>query len=296
MGCFVYKIIISAAVTLLILTANAVSGTPNTATPVFDSKSEPLNKSQYTPNVAAKITTEKVFQKTIIGHPYLSVMIGAGFAKIGEQQLDTTGEITDGQTQYLPNKKNYYGSPVYGINGGYEFKLGSNGLLSLGIGLYESSNYNSKGQVWQKNEYAGINIHTLDYEYKVQSTRLMLETQLSWQFDLNKIKLAPFILLGAGSSLNFANSYEEKVVDVNSDAKVPGFGSNRNTNFAYQLGAGIAIPFNNEHDRFFVAYKYVDLGRARFNIRPGDPFLYQLNVGRIKTNEVGIGYTRLFDF
>ena len=295
MGCFVYKIIISAAVTLLILTANAVAGTPNTATPVFDSKSESLNKSQYTPNVAAKITAKKVFQKTTIGHPYLSVMVGAGFAKIGEQQSDTTAKILDGQTQYLPNKDNYYGSPVYGVNGGYEFKLGSNGLLSLGIGLYESSNYNSKGQIWEVNEPAGININTFDYEYKVQSTRLMLETQLAWRFDLNKIKVIPFILLGAGSSLNFANSYEEKVVGVNPDP-VAGFGSHRNTNFTYQLGAGIAIPFNNEHDRFFVAYRYVDLGKARFDIKPGDPFLYQLNVGRIKTNEVCIGYARLFGF
>lgn len=217
-----YKIIISTAVTLLILTTNAVAGGLDIAPFVFDSKATPPNKPQRTPTVATKITTEKVFQKTIIGHPYLSAMIGAGFAKIGEQQSDTTAGIPGVQSQYFPNKENYYGSPVYGVNGGYEFKLGSNGLLSLGIGLYESSNYNSKGQAWEVNEPAGININNFDYEYKLQSTRLMLETQFAWQFYLNKTKVIPFILLGVGSSLNFANSYEETVVGVNSNP-MPGF-------------------------------------------------------------------------
>jgi len=293
-----YKIAIGTAVTLFAVTINAFAYGPEVSstvtTPVFDSQSKSLNKPQSTSTAVTKFTTEKVSQKTAIGHPYLSIMVGVGFAKIGEQQSDTTAEIFGVQVQYFPNKENYYGSPVYGINGGYEFKLGSSGLLALGIGLYESSNYNSKGQVWQKNEDADTNTHAFDYEYKLQSTRLMLEAQLAWQFDLNKIKVIPFISLGAGSSLNFANSYEETAVDVPNP--VAGFSSHRNTNFAYQLGAGIAIPFNNEHDRFFVAYKYVDLGKAQFNIRPGDPFLYQLNVGRIKTNEVCVGYTRLFGF
>jgi hypothetical protein len=247
-------------------------------------------------NTKSVTAIENVGEKSVIGHPYLGIMAGMGFAKVdSNQQLDTT--VTDDEyDKYLP-ANNLYSAAVYGLNGGYEFIISSNGLLSLGVGVYQSSDYRAKGQVWHVYEPNG-NDHIYDYRYRLQSTRFMFETQFAWQFDFKKIKLIPFISFGVGSALNFANSYEE--TPVNSSAEVvPGFGSNKNTSFAYQLGAGIACPFSNDRDRLFVAYKYVDLGKAQFNAREmvnGINGTYRLDVKKIIANEIYIGYTHLFNF
>ncbi len=231
---------------------------------------------------------EKAGKKSAIGRPYFGVMAGIGLARIGdEQQLDTTAVmINDESYEYLP--------AVYGINGGYEFIGSSNGMLSLGVGVYQNSNYLGNGQVWRVLEFDG-RYHDFDYEYKLQSTRFMLETQFAWQFDFKKIKFIPFVSLGAGPTLNFANSYKEAVVESKVGVR-PGFESNRTTGLAYQLGAGIAYPFNADCDRLLVAYRYVDLGKAQFNTIGVIGSTYRLSVEKNRSNEIYIGYTNLFDF
>lgn len=110
-----------------------------------------------------------------IGHPYLGVIAGTSSAKIGIQQLDTTAVIANGYMQYLPNNK-YSTAALYGINGGYELKLNSGMLISLGLGIYQSTG-TAKGEVWyiyEKNHSYDERMY--NYDYRVQSTRFMLET------------------------------------------------------------------------------------------------------------------------
>jgi opacity protein-like surface antigen len=238
---------------------------------------------------------EKAGKKSAIGRPYFGIVAGIGLARIGGEQQSNKSIYDDEYNEYLPANNFYSDSAaVYGINGGYEFVGSSNGLLSLGMGVYQNSNYQGSGQVWQVLEFDGRD-HTFDYEYKLQSIRFMLETQFAWQFDFEKIKLIPFVSLGAGPTLNFANSY--KGIAVDSKAKTTSeFDSNRNTSFAYQLGAGIAYPFNADCDRLLVAYRYVDLGKAQFNTTGVVGSTYQLSVEKNRSNEIYIGYTHLFDF
>lgn len=235
-------------------------------------------------------------KKSAVGRPYLGVVAGVGIGKIGgKQQLDTTDLAEyDNYHGYLP-ANNFYSTAVYGINGGYEFIGSSNGLLSLGVGIYQNSNYRGNGQVWLLNEFEG-KYHISDYAYKLQSTRFMLETQFAWQFDFEKMKLIPFVSFGAGPSLNFVNSYQETVVDTTIMSEQSEFRSNRNISFAYQLGAGIAYPFNADYDRVFIAYRYVDLGTTQFNTTGVVGSTYQLSVEKNRSNEIYIGYTHLFDF
>lgn len=235
---------------------------------------------------AAINSSEKIGERSAVGHPYLGIMAGASFARLGVRQRVSVNGLYD---EYIPTDN--YSSPVYGVNFGYEFKLGSSGLLSTGVGVYQNLNYISKGQVWD--ESITIGTHNLDYEYRLQSTRFMFENQFAWQIDLNKIKVIPFVLLGVGPSLNFTHSYVDTLVNPAATLG-PGYQSNRNTSFAYQLGAGFACPIGNDSNRLFAAYKYVDLGTAQFNNNGASDD--QLDVGRIRANEVYIGYTHLFDF
>ena len=172
--------------------------------------------------------------------------------------------------------------------------MGSSGLLSLGAGIYQNTNYHAKGLTISP---ANNNEVFHNYEYRLQSTRFMVETQLAWQINfLNEKKLIPFISFGVGPSLNYANHYEEgknMLFDRSS------FGSKTNTGFAYQLGVGLAFPFNTDHDRLFAAYRFVDLGVAKFAVGTNTDHDYNpgyLNVGRVRSSEVCVGYTHLFDF
>jgi hypothetical protein len=269
--------------------------------------SSPSPKVYVAPTKSTKIGTANLNSKTVksikkagkksaIGRPYFGIVVGVGIGRVGgEQQADTTDLMEYNEFyEYLP-ANNFYSAAVYGINGGYEFIGSSNGLLSLGVGVYQNSNYHGSGQIWHVLEFDG-RYHTFDYEYKLQSTRFMLETQFAWQFEFEKMKLIPFVSLGAGPSLNFANSYQETVADTTIMSVKSEFRSNRNTSFAYQLGAGIAYPFNADCDRLFIAYRYIDLGTAQFNTTGVVGATYQLSVEKNRSNEIYIGYTHLFDF
>ena len=232
-------------------------------------------------------------KKSAKGRPYIGIIAGASIANIGKLQIDETANPVAGHNKYLPTNK-HSSAVLYGINGGYEFKIKSNLLLSLGLGIYQSSNHSSKGQRWAVYPYdPSSNSHEFDYEYKVQSTRLMLETQFAWPVHFSKIKLIPFVSLGAGPALSFANSYQEtEVAPVGASVS---FKTKTNIRFAYQLGAGISCPFNADQSRLSIAYRYVDLGKAHFNSR-ADNLPYQLDVGKIKAHEVYLSYTHLFNF
>ena len=305
-----YKVVVGSVFSLLTIVTFAGTDhthwVPSNSSAKFKSMSSDAN--DYNSNVL-KSGTDVVESKSIVDcgsatvvkkdvndpRPYFGIIAGAGIAKIGKQQMNTTsGGVDTGYDQYLPSNR-YYAAVLAGINAGYEFRGGVNGALSLGLGIYQTSDYLSKGQVRYVYEPRAINHHQLDYEYKLHSTRLMVETEIAWRFDLNEKKIIPFVSFGIGPSVNFANDYRETLADPSASTK-PTFKSKMNINLAYQVGAGIAAPFNSDRDRLFVAYRYVDLGEVRFDSDCEGYSPYQLDVERVRSNEVYIGYTHFFDF
>lgn len=295
---FIYEIITVAAFALFSTTATALTEPPetNAVISVLNSDTQ-YQKTAPRFHLFKSLQTSATKLSPLESHPYLSVMAGTGTSnKIGKQQLDTTPGINNGYWQYLSDS-NYYTTIVCGLNGGYEFKLKTDILLSLGLGIYQNLNYHSNGQVWYVylSPVQPQTTHEFNYEYKVLNTRLMLETQLAWPFCINNTRLIPFILLGIGPSLNLANSYQQKVVNSETNWQLlPDFRTKSTISFAYQLGLGMAYPFNSDRSRLFIAYRYVDLGHAYFTGR--EDYLYQLDTGRIRANEVYLGYTHLFNF
>lgn len=224
---------------------------------------------------------------------YVGVISGISISKIGKDQTDKTAGLANGYAQYLPTS-NYKTTFLYGLNSGYEFKFNSNWMLSLGLGLYQNTNHSSKGDVWFVYEPdSRWNEHTLSYEYNFRSTRLMAELQIGHQFNLNKFKLIPFVSIGVGPSFNSVSGYSESAVAKNASV-INGFGDNTTTDLAYQVGAGIACPFNDDHDRLSIAYRYGNFGKTNLDVASGYPD-YKLDTGKITAHEVYIGYTHLFN-
>jgi opacity protein-like surface antigen len=225
-------------------------------------------------------------------HFYVGAILGIDIANIGKNQLDNTFDPLNGSNQYLATGSSHDLAGIYGLNGGYEFSLGEHTLWSFGLGIYQTSEHTSKGEAW--NIFPdGTTDHVANYQYSLNAFRVMAETELGWQFNLQKASIIPFISLGIGSASNSAHSYEETAItSVNS--LEAGFRSNTKTNFAYQLGAGLNYQFENNQDRLGLAYRYADLGNAEFDSRPAAPYTYKLDVGKIKTHEVYLIYTHLF--
>ena len=99
--------------------------------------------------------------------------------------------------------------------------------------------------------------------------------------------------MGVGPSFNSANSYKETLANPEVLERAP-FSDKTKIGVGYQLGAGIAVPFNSDRDRLFLGYRHINFGKAEFEDAPGYPS-YELDVGKTKVHEFYIGYMRLFN-
>jgi hypothetical protein len=121
----------------------------------------------------------------------------------------------------------------------------------------------------------------------------MFEAQLAKVIKGMVIEVIPFINLGIGPSINYANSYQNE--HVGKTGALGGFKNAWNVDCSYQLGLGLAIPFNTRQNRVAIGYRYVNLGTAKFNATDYDEEpKYKLDIGKIKSHEVYISYTHLF--
>lgn len=220
-------------------------------------------------------------------YPYLGLTGGLGFSKIGQNNTELVGGT---KPREYRSTSDYDATPVFGVNGGYEFTLQNNLVWSIGLGLYQTLSYESDGEIW---DTTITTEHTLDYTYKVSSTRLMLESEIGMQCNNN---FMPFVTIGIGPSWNHAESYQEKSINSGSDPEAP-FLDHTSAAFAYQIGAGIAYSLTAK-DRFSLAYRFVDLGSLHFGNKDNAAHSvspYMLPVGRVKTHEVIFNYTYLFE-
>ncbi len=231
------------------------------------------------------------------GHMYIGSSLGASFAKLGNSYPQIAYLSGATITDAYPLNSNRASTPVFSVNGGYEF-TGANWqpAIALGLGVYTNlADYGYNGQLIETAQ--GDPSSTLyNYSYRINSSRVMAEIQFTWML----WKLSPFINFGAGTARNSLTGYTETPVTSTGFVALPPFQSQTNVNFAYQAGLGVSAAFNFAgsvsdfpKERISVGYRYVNLGTTAFGTR-GSVYPYQLNTGLFKTNDLYLSYTHLF--
>ena len=221
------------------------------------------------------------------GHPYIGMSLGASFGTLSHDTPTITyadGTITDS----YPLSDTTGVAPVASVNGGYEF-AGRHWIpaIALGLGAYTTTTgYDYDGDVSEAVE--GIpSFELFDYSYSINSTRLMVESQFTWDIK----SWLPFIDVGLGYAWNRTTHYHETSEPGIAPPAAPPFHSQTQANFAYQVGFGLAKAFND--NRVFIGYRFVSLGQTSFGTR-GVTYPYELKTGELNTNDIYVGYTHLF--
>ncbi len=231
-----------------------------------------------------------------LGHGYLGAEVGASFAKLGKSRPKISYDSGVLITDAYPLKSQRSLAVTLNVHGGYEFTGARwKPAIALGVGAYFSpQDYHFKGRVIET--AAGNASSTLyHYKYKIQSTRVMAEMQLTWMLNY----ISPFIDFGIGPVWNRAKNYKEKAVSGSGYTPLHPFYSHTNLNFAYQAGGGISFAFNwchlsgFLHERISVGYHYVHSGKTSFGTR-GSAYPYRLHTGTLSSNDVYFSYTHLF--
>jgi opacity protein-like surface antigen len=221
------------------------------------------------------------------GHYYLGGTLAPGSLNV-EQQNPQITYYNNYLTDAYPLNNSRVSTNDFGINGGYEFAgKGFFPAISIGIGAYSTWNETAfKGQVFET-PAGDPSMLLYNYQFKLKSQRLMAEMQLTWMLK----KFAPFINFGIGSAWNSLNGYGETPVTPDGYTPLPGFQSQTQNHFAYQLGLGLGYLFSN--NRIALGYRYVHLGNASFGTR-GINYPYNLNFGQVNTSNIYFSLTHLF--
>ena len=231
------------------------------------------------------------------GHVYLGTSLGADFLKPNNStpQIDyVSGALI---TDAYPLNNQHTAAPLLSLMGGYEME-GSHWKpsVALGGGVYRNlSHYGYNGHVIET--AAGDASSSLYYySYDINTTRVMAELQLIWMMG----QLSPFINFGLGAAWNQMQGYKETAITSNGYPPLPAFQSKTNVNFAYQAGFGVSHAFSLndsksdfQKERISFGYRYANLGTASFGTR-GSAYPYQLNTGKLDSNEVYLSYIHLF--
>ncbi|MFI4956054.1 MAG: outer membrane protein [Gammaproteobacteria bacterium] len=221
------------------------------------------------------------------GHAYMGTTLGASFGTLSHSTPEITyaeGTVTDS----YPLSDTTGVAPVWGVKGGYEF-AGQHGIpaVALGVGVYTTTTgYDYDGKVYEA-AIGAPGTTLFKYSYSVNSTRLMVETQLTWDIK----SWLPFIDVGIGSAWTRMTDYTEISEPGIAPPAAPPFHSQTQVNFAYQVGFGLAKAFDDH--RVFLGYRFASLGQTSFGTR-GESYPYALKTGVLNTNDIYVGYTHLF--
>jgi hypothetical protein len=231
------------------------------------------------------------------GHFYLSSEVGGSILAIDNNNLQINyynGFLNDA----YPLQKKTAATSLFSLSGGYEFasSAGLRPALSLGLGVYTTpTEYGYSGQLVET-ALGDASSALYNYKYNLASTRLMVETQLTWAIK----QFAPYVDVGLGSAWTQANGYSETIATPDGYVALPAFQNRTNRHFAYQAGLGVGYAFNFlsnsasfKHERMSVGYRYVNLGNASFGTR-GSIYPYKLNLGQLRSNDVYVSFTHIF--
>lgn len=144
------------------------------------------------------------------------------------------------------------------LQGGYQWAFNHAWLPFFSLGA--SYNYMAPVKVTGKvDQYSLPEFENYNYQYKIQSQMFLAFTKL----DLYRWRnLMPFLLAGAGVSLNNASNYVEQAVPDVTARVSPGFKGSTNTFFSFVLGAGFDF-FVQEDLLLSLQYEYAHQGYAQ---------------------------------
>lgn len=216
----------------------------------------------------------------------LFVLGGGTYSNFGSE--NTTVQLNNSVTNEYDANNNSNWNLLGGIGIGYTFPLSP---------LFQLSTYLS-GYVVGMGMVEGVehpfvndnpNYDTLDYQFKVNSYALMLESRLA----VTRYPLQPFVLAGIGGSWNELFNYEESPTNPNGTAApVPeGFSDHGEASFAYQVGVGLQYNFLQGDTgqctwQVSLDYRYMNFGEGSLGTNPAQTTNETLKLSNIDTQAI----------
>lgn len=167
------------------------------------------------------------------GHWYGNGSVGATFLNVDHNNYISAGPGWPNDLD--SNNTNVNAAALIGLEGGYQWAFDRVWIPSYSVGANYSYLFPAtiKGTIFQ---YSLPQFENYTYHYQIQSQTLLAMAKLdlvSWQ------RFMPFLLVGAGVSLNTAKNYTEQAVPGVTPRVSPGFSDSTNAYFSYALGAGV---------------------------------------------------------
>ena len=127
--------------------------------------------------------------------------------------------------------------------------------VSLGVNAY----YNEGSQNGSVYEYSLPDFNNATYAMNIKSYRLMLDTE--WDLTPLRFGIMPFVEAGIGGAQNTMSFQNIPRPNIGADGGYYKLSGDSNTQFAYEIGAGLKIPVNSNFT-ISARYLFVDKGKA----------------------------------
>ncbi|MBN1684079.1 MAG: outer membrane beta-barrel protein [Gammaproteobacteria bacterium] len=214
------------------------------------------------------------------GHFYIQADAGLSYAKIGKtQESDVNGAPV--RTNTFVNKSSIQHPVIGGLHAGYMFALQPKTFFGLGVGVYQSGNYKSKGRIYQQNQEKFYNY---DYRYKLDAFRAMVEGKLLYATGT----ISPYVEAGVGYAHLRLKDFQTQPKDSSILLPMPVFGSKSTDDVAAQAGLGLQFRAA-KHVNLLAGYRYVYLGEAKSGIYKNPGATGRIKTGKISTNDFVLG-------
>ena len=201
---------------------------------------------------------------TKAGHWFVQLGVGVGWP-LKPDKVKVTTQASIPADLYRPKSSN---TELLGTVGfGYSYGIFQKWLnrISLAVNYTVGLFGETKGDVFSY----GLPAY-LEYKYRYKMIHHTIMADL--KFDFLGSAISPYLLAGAGVSINNANGYKERALPrVNIPRFSLAFASRTVASFAYQFGAGLDWRAN-QHWIFSLGYLFTDAGKVELGvgkIRPG---------------------------
>ena len=189
------------------------------------------------------------------------VNLYGGISKVdgGQKSVFFNSAFPEHDTLVKDSESNYNFIGGGGI--AYNFLMDENNSNSLihdvSIGLdYYGFNTSVTGDVLQ---FGVLHFNNFDYDFNIETQRLMLDAQLNFRPLKNKMML--FVVAGIGAANVKAQYYDTPNLVHGTSGGGINLPSNTEHNTAYSVGAGFRIPVTQKI-HVSLSYLYTDLGSA----------------------------------
>jgi hypothetical protein len=189
-------------------------------------------------------------------HPVFSIAGGASQSAdvgSGSPNFPATLDPVAGQFYNYNSRQPSQTTGLLDVFAGLEWPLSALWLWQSGL-AYDQSSYHSYGTLTQ-----GVDIPSeivTPYRYNIINRQILFENKLL--FTAAEI-IHPYVLLGAGMSLNYASDFSTFVPSPNVTRN---FSVQNNTAFTYNAGVGIDVNMTKTF-RVGMGYRFSDLGKSK---------------------------------